>query len=221
VQNHGISEQVIDRALSASKEFFSLSEDKKMKLDITKTPNFKGYNALLSSNNNPENAGDMHEGFEFGWEELTPKENDEKRANDGAMAGANVWPEDAPTFREDVLTYYHAAVNLGKLLFPLFALALELSEDFFDDKTKNSAAIMRVLHYPPQTGSVDDRIIGIGAHTDFECFTILWQEPGIQALQVLNTDKNWIDAPPIPGTLVLNIGDQLARWISQPPAVHT
>ncbi|KAI0072208.1 Clavaminate synthase-like protein [Panus rudis PR-1116 ss-1] len=212
VKNHNIPETIIEDALSASKEFFSLPTEKKMEIDIRKTPNYKGYTALLSSNNDPENAGDMHEGFEFGWEEMVPKENDEKRANDGAMAGANVWPQDVPGFREKVLAYYHAAVDLGKKLFPLFALALDLPEDFFNDKTKNSAAIMRVLHYPPQTGPVDDRIIGIGAHTDFECFTILWQEPGMQALQVLNTDKKWIDAPPIPGTLVVNLGDQFARW---------
>jgi len=55
-------------------------------------------------------------------------------------------------------------------------------------------------------------VIGIGAHTDWECFTILWQEPGIQALQVLNSQKQWINAPPIEGTLVINLGDQFARW---------
>lgn len=71
---------------------------------------------------------------------------------------------------------------------------------------------MLPLHYPPQTGPQDDNTVGIGAHTDFECFTILWQEPGIQALQVLNSERQWISAPPIPGTLVINIGDQLARW---------
>jgi len=212
VKNHGISDAVIDNALAASKRFFSLPTEQKAEIDIRKSMNYKGYTALLSSNNDPDNAGDMHEGFEFGWEEMQAKEFDEKRANDGAMAGANVWPRDVPGFREDVLTYYHAAVDLGKKLFPLFALALNLPENFFDDKTKNSAAIMRVLHYPPQSGPVDDRVIGIGAHTDFECFTILWQEPEIQALQVLNTQKQWIDAPPIPGTLVVNLGDQFARW---------
>ncbi|OCH87338.1 Clavaminate synthase-like protein [Obba rivulosa] len=212
VKNHGIAEDIINAALDASKEFFSQSTESKMELDIRKTPNFKGYNALRSSNNDPENDGDMHEGFEFGWEELEAKAQDEKRANDGVMSGSNIWPGNLPGFREAVLTYYHAAVDLGKKLFPLFALALDLPEDYFDDKTKNSAAIMRVLHYPPQTGPVDDRVIGIGAHTDFECFTILWQEPGIQALQVLNAQKQWIDAPPIPGTLVVNLGDQFARW---------
>ncbi|KAI0329030.1 Clavaminate synthase-like protein [Cubamyces sp. BRFM 1775] len=212
VKNHGIPEDKIERAYSASKDFFSLPVERKMELDIRKTSNFKGYTAILSSNNDPLNRGDLHEGFEFGWEEIQARINDEKRANDGVMAGANVWPSDLPGFREPVLSYYHAAVDLGRKMFPLFALALDLPENFFDDKTKNAAAIMRVLHYPPQTGPVDDRVIGIGAHTDFECFTVLWQEPGIQALQVLNKQKEWIDAPPIPGTLVINLGDQFARW---------
>ncbi|OJT13003.1 hypothetical protein TRAPUB_10480 [Trametes pubescens] len=178
VRNHGIPEETIDKALSASKEFFSLPLDQKIELDIRKASNFKGYNAILTSNNDPLNRGDLHEGFEFGWEELDPRAADDKRANDGAMAGANVWPSELPGFRESVLSYYHAAVDLGRKLFPLFALALDLPEDFFADK----------------------------------CFTILWQEPGIQALQVLNKQNQWIDAPPIPGTLVVNIADQFARW---------
>ena len=76
-------------------------------LDLTKS-NFKGYNPVLSSNNDPGNGGDMHEGFEFGWEELDVSPGvDEKRANDGVMAGANVWPasSDCPGFRESVLGY--------------------------------------------------------------------------------------------------------------------
>ena len=74
-------------------------------LDATKTANFKGYNAVLSSKNDPDSNGDMHEGFEFGWEEMDARIDDEKRANDGVMAGANVWPSDCPGFRESVLTY--------------------------------------------------------------------------------------------------------------------
>ena len=64
---------------------------------------------MLSSNNDPLNSGDMHEGFELGWEELAPRadDSDEKHARDGAMAGANVWPDPAvaPGFRESVLRY--------------------------------------------------------------------------------------------------------------------
>lgn len=211
VKNHGIPEELIQATLEMAKEFFSLPIASKMEIENRKTPNFKGYSPLLSGNNNPDGAGDLQEGFEFGWEALNPTQRNDQ-VEDGVMAGANVWPSQVPGFREKVLQYYHAVVQLGKSMFPLFALALDLPAAFFEDKTRNSAALMKLLHYPPQTGPVDDRIIGIGAHTDWECFTILWQEPEIQALQVLNSKKQWINAPPIPGTLVINLGDQFARW---------
>ncbi|KAF9525548.1 2OG-Fe-II oxygenase [Crepidotus variabilis] len=214
VSNHGISEDLTSGALEAAKEFFALPLEKKMEIHNKKTSNFKGYSPVLSGNNDPNGAGDMQEGFEFGWEAPWTYDDFSQSEDDagGAMAGANIWPTDVPYFREQALGYYHAAVILGKSLFPLFALALDLKEDFFDDKTQHSAALMKFLHYPPQAGPVDERVIGIGAHTDWECFTILWQEPGIHALQVLNSENKWIDAPPIDGTLVINLGDQFARW---------
>ena len=131
VANHGISEHIIESVISASKMFFHLSEEEKLKvcgtpfsflslstgflgcliqtvllqLDIRKSSGFKGYQPLLSSNNNPENMGDMHEGYEVGWEPLDPKFRDLKRANDGVMKGENVWPDELPCFRESILEY--------------------------------------------------------------------------------------------------------------------
>jgi isopenicillin N synthase-like dioxygenase len=72
---------------------------------------------------------------------------------------------------------------------------------------------MRLLHYPPQPAKTteNDKIIGIGAHTDYECFTILCQD-SVSALQVQNANGKWTNAVPIPGTFVVNIGDQFARW---------
>ncbi|KAI6027824.1 hypothetical protein BKA83DRAFT_4490373 [Pisolithus microcarpus] len=87
--------------------------------------------------------------------------------------------------------------------------------------------MMRGLHHSPQTGPEDNDIIGIGAHSEFvytfeyaltnfpcsfEHFTTLWKEPGIQAPQIQNSGKKWINATHIPGTLVINIGDLLSRW---------
>ncbi|EIN12486.1 Clavaminate synthase-like protein [Punctularia strigosozonata HHB-11173 SS5] len=214
IKNHGIPEPVIEKTVDSAKEFFKLPLETKMELDIHKTPNFKGYTALLGENTNPENRGDMHEGFDIGWSDEEAPGYTGAARTEGAMSGGNVWPDEKllPEFKGKVLQYYHAAIDLGQTLFRLFALALDLPENFFDDKTTKPAAIMRLLYYPPQTGVVDDRVIGIGAHTDYECFTILWQDPSVQALQVLNADGKWIDAVPIPGTVVLNIGDQLARW---------
>ncbi|KAL4070392.1 hypothetical protein J3A83DRAFT_4372573 [Scleroderma citrinum] len=196
VTGHGIPQETIDNLFSVMQDYFSLPLETKMKLYHKEVANFKGYAPVLDSNIDPINRGDLHEGFEAGWEELIPKENDEKRVNDGSMAGPNVWPEEPAEFREAFLSYYHAAIGVGKLLFPLFALALDLPETYFDDKTRNAAAIMRTIHYPPQEGPAGDNIVGIGAHSDFE-------QPGVQALQVLNSEKQWINATPIPGTLVI------------------
>ncbi|KAL5633539.1 hypothetical protein ACGC1H_003884 [Rhizoctonia solani] len=222
VKNHGVDEIVIRSAVEAARKFFDLSLEEKMKLDVHKSPNFKGYTPLLGENTNPENRGDLHEGFDIGPEIAV--------SSNSSMGGSNVWPPQAviPGFQEAVLKYYQEVIALGLKLFPAFALALNLPEDFFANKVQTAAAIMRLLHYPPQTGVVDDRIQGIGAHTEYvisyykslngtelmlsyECFTILWQD-NIPALQVLNTSGQWIDAKPMPGTFVINIADQLSRW---------
>ncbi|KAJ5098652.1 hypothetical protein N7532_005653 [Penicillium argentinense] len=86
----------------------------------------------------------------------------------------------------------------------IFALALDVPGTFFDSKIRNPGITSRMMHYPPQP--VGERREGLGAHTDFECFTILSQgkAPG---LQVLNYGGEWVLAPPIPGTLVVNIAD--------------
>ncbi|KAF7296302.1 Fe2OG dioxygenase domain-containing protein [Mycena chlorophos] len=216
VKNHGIPQTVFERTLDAMRDFFDLPLDDKLAIENKKSPNFKGYSPILSGNNDPNGAGDLQEGFEFGYELVEERVGEHAEHADseldGVMSAPNVWPASMPDFRVAALEYYHHALRLGRQLFPLFALALDLPEDFFADKTKHSAALMRLLHYPPQSGEVDDRVIGIGAHTDWECFTILYQQPGIQALQVLNPAKQWIDAPPIEGTLVINLGDELARW---------
>ncbi|KAJ3988345.1 Clavaminate synthase-like protein [Lentinula detonsa] len=213
ITNHGVPEDIITDAVEAGKKFFAQPISSKMDLDIHKAKNFKGYTALLGENTDPTGRGDLHEGFDIGWEEPSRSiSKDISSCDDSVMSGTNVWPG-LPGFKEPVLSYYHSIVQLGLRLFPLFALALDLPENFFEDKTTKPAAIMRLLHYPPQSPSApdNDSVIGIGAHTDYECFTILWQDT-ISALQVQNAKGKWIDAVPIPGTFVLNIGDQLARW---------
>jgi isopenicillin N synthase-like dioxygenase len=80
------------------------------KLDIHKSSNFKGYTPLLGENTNPDNQGDLHEGFDIGWESdvsntsLTASIT--RSAND-AMVGENVWPDNTilPGFRAAVLAY--------------------------------------------------------------------------------------------------------------------
>ena len=126
------------------------------------------------------------------------------------MYGPNVWPAEPADFHVVVYRYYEAILGLGRDLFRGFALAPDLPEHYFDTMIDKPMAQLRVLHYPPQPEPIDPRHIGVGAHTDYECFTILASSaPG---LQVRNSDDQWIEAPPVPGTFVINIGDIMARW---------
>ncbi|WVQ82711.1 hypothetical protein IAT38_004843 [Cryptococcus sp. DSM 104549] len=220
VKNHGVPLKVVDKTFEQSKEFFKLPAEVKQSVDITKSGgNFRGYMGLLTENNDPNNKGDMHEAFNIGLDPLLDPASFEQEVKEGELRHSeNLWVEEkdwagAKEFKQANLDYYAEVLKLGQSLFPLFALALNLPEDFFDDKIQHPAAIMRILFYPALgERKVDELTPGIGAHTDFECFTILRQDDVPSALQVQNRKGEWIDAPYMPDTFVINIGDQFARW---------
>jgi isopenicillin N synthase-like dioxygenase len=118
-----------------------------------------------------------------------------------------VWPA-LPGFRDVVARYYAAVFELGQRLLRGFALALELPETFFDRFVTAPPSQLRMLHYPANPGA--EVKVGIGAHTDYECFTILL--PTTPGLEVMNGAGEWIDAPPRAGCFVVNIGDTLEMW---------
>lgn len=86
-----------------------------------------------------------------------------------------------------------------------FALALGLEETYFDNMAQFPPSKLRMIHYPFDGDAHDAP--GIGAHTDYECFTMLLTD--VPGLEVMNGKGEWIDAPPIPETFVVNIGDML------------
>ncbi|CDR43360.1 RHTO0S08e00606g1_1 [Rhodotorula toruloides] len=202
ISDHGVPQSVIDGVFEQAKEFFALPAEKKMEMDMHNSPAFKGYQPLKGENVDPANRGDVHEAWDMG--------DDSQVMREGKKNG-NQWPSptDLPEFQAKLQRAWDEIMALGKRLFPLFALALDLPEDYFADKLKNPGSTMRILHYPPQFGPMDSKEIGIGAHSDYECFTLLLQHGDVQALQVLNGAGEWVEAPPKPGTFVLNIGDQL------------
>ncbi|MEM7711717.1 MAG: 2OG-Fe(II) oxygenase family protein, partial [Pseudomonadota bacterium] len=125
------------------------------------------------------------------------------------MTGPNIWP-DLPGWRETVSTYYGAVFDLGLRL--LDALALELGVET-EDLTRHityPTSQLRMLRYIPNDMPATKDLVGIAAHSDFECFTILMQ--GGPGLQVMTADDVWIEAPPIPGCFIVNIGDIFETW---------
>ncbi len=210
IKNHGVPQDLIDATFAECPRFFGLPLADKMAIHVRNSLNNSGYTPLLEENTDPTAKGDLHEAFDIAHE-LPPSEPDREQV--ARYYGANQWPAEAslPGFRNTIETYYRAMLDLGRRLFSAFALALDLPEDYFVPLTSRPTAVMRILAYPSQDGVIDPQQIGIGAHSDYECFTILAQET-VPALQVRNQSGQWIDAPPIRGTFVINIADQMARW---------
>lgn len=209
IKNHGVPERVIDAGFAQAKRFFDLPQEEKMKIDIHKSANMKGFTKLRGENVDPANRGDMHEGFDIGPEQDTW--SSAKSGIEVNQAEANQWPAGLDDFKEPVQEYFNEVRALGIRLFPFFAQALGLDKDFFTPHLKNPSAIMRLLYYPAQGGEVDERSLGIGQHTDYECITLLMQDE-VEALQVLNKDNKWIHATPKPYHFVVNIADTFQQW---------
>lgn len=206
--NHRVDPAIIERTFAAAHRFFDLPLERKLAVDIANSPNLRGYTKLLGENTDPTARGDLHEGFDLALD-LPPDDPDVAAGVFGY--GPNQWPEGLPGFKEALLAYHAAMRQFGRRIFAAFALALELDEDHFEPLIGKPMAHMRVLHYPSQDGPIDERQIGIGAHSDYECFTILCTD-GTPALQVLNSAGEWIHAPPIEGAFIVNVGDLMARW---------
>jgi isopenicillin N synthase-like dioxygenase len=116
-----------------------------------------------------------------------------------------------PDFKSTLVEFWQLRLQLARKMIRIFALALDLPENHFDAITTHPGADAVFIHYPGTPKDKQDNVdAGIGAHTDIQCLTLLWQDMS-GGLQVLSMDGEWLDAAPIEGTLVVNIGDLLSR----------
>lgn len=143
---------------------------------------------------------------------------------------ANTWPTDTTVFEPAVRTYYDEARRVAHTLTRVFAAALRVPDDFFDDLTGHSIDVLRMNNYalPPGTIELGGELTGMGEHTDFGLVTVLWADQ-VKGLQVLGADGSWNDVSPADGALLVNLGDVAARltndrWMStlhrvKPPVI--
>lgn len=203
-KNHAIDASIIQRLYDASYRFFALPEAVKMKIAMAKGGRaWRGYFPVRGELTSGK--PDLKEGIYFG-EELG---RDDERVRAGLpLHGANLFPEEVPELKAAVTDFMAAATRSGHALMEGIAESLDLAPNYFASHyTSHPTLLFRVFHYPAATDNAAEW--GVGEHTDYGLLTLLAQDD-LGGLQV-KSKTGWIEAPPIPGTLVCNIGDMLDR----------
>jgi isopenicillin N synthase-like dioxygenase len=203
VVSHGVSQELQDRLGALARRFFAADLDTKMRLRMELGGRaWRGYFPVKGELTSGK--PDLKEGLYFGTE---LGEDDPRVRAELPLHGRNLFPE-LPGFRAAVLEYMDAVTGLGHALMRGIALSLGLPPAHFAERyTGDPLILFRIFHYPPVPPRSDEW--GVGEHTDYGVLTILKQDD-VGGLQVKSRAR-WIDAPPVPGSFVCNIGDMLDR----------
>jgi isopenicillin N synthase-like dioxygenase len=205
VYNHGIPQSDIDAAFAATWRFFELPMDVKAKYPMP-----KGINA----------------GWEFKAQVRpstgTPDNKESYQITQPSMSG--LWPneDELPNFKAEMLKFERQNWALGMRILSCFALKMGFVDDFFtkahDPESQHYQSTQRLIHYMSMEDAKpqDFEAWRAGAHSDFDCLTILHQKEGEGGLQVCPGKEaaagEWTDVPPRQGYITCNIGDMLMRW---------
>ena len=208
IADHGIDPHCIEEVYSASRSFHAQTPAFKSRYHIADSRHHRGYvdQSQTVFEKNGKRYLNFHESFDLSFE-MAP---DDPRNHEGfGLVGPNVWP-DLPGFRTPVQRYYDAVYTLGRELLAAFELGLGLTSGSLLDCVTHPPSQLRLMRYFENAAPAGEQHQGIGAHSDYECFTLLnTAGPG---LQLMSADDRWVDAPPQPGTFVLNTGDCLEAW---------
>ncbi len=204
VKGHGIPDDVIASARKMAFTFFQSSPEQKSTVAVSSK--HRGWLGSGGAKMQDDAKADLKESFIWGFEDEagdTPQ--------DHPLRGPNQWPAFLPELHGAAMTYFHHAHDVAHHLMRGFALGLGLEENFFLKTSSQPLSRASFVYYPPQPEEMGDQQFGVGPHTDFGVLTVLCQD-SVGGLQVEDINGDWIEAPPIEGTLIVNVADLLARW---------
>lgn len=214
VVGHGVAEEIISGAWNAARGFFDLPTDKKLEAKMPYVGYPYGYSPwqaeALAKSLGEETPPDLKESFSIGPLQHAPHTGNEP---DAAFRFAeNIWPKEPANFREVWSAYYRAMSDLASGIMRVFALALDLREEFFQGVIDDPISAMRALNYPHQSVAPKPGQLRAGAHSDYGSLTILLAEAAPGGLEIFTPEGKWQAVPVVPGGFVVNIGDLMARW---------
>ncbi len=207
VAGHDVPLALMNEVFRHAAELFSAPAPIREAVAFNGASNNRGYIRMGGESLDPSQPPDMKEAFNIGLELAA---DDPEIVTGVPFRGVNLWP-DLPEFRDTMLAYFNAVWRLGRDLHRGIAFDLGIAPGFFEDKLDRPMATLRLLHYPPAPGRLQDGQLGAGEHTDYGNLTLLVTDE-IGGLMVRDRSGNWLDAPVLPGAFICNIGDCLMRW---------
>jgi isopenicillin N synthase-like dioxygenase len=221
ITGHGVDPALVRDTMAVTAAFFDRSLADKLAYVVAERSANRGYAAegseALSYSLGAESPPDLFEAFNVGWEY---DDTDLARDTDGYIGAErhrffhpNVWPREPAAFRALWLAYWSAMDDLGRTLMSVFALALGLPLDHFDECLDGNISVMRAINYERRAGAPDPRPdqLRMGAHSDYGSLTILSADD-VPGLEISDREGSWSPVrPPAEGFLV-NLGDLLAEW---------
>lgn len=201
VRDHGVPQELIERAWTLTKAFFDLPEDEKRAHFIPGGGGARGYTPFKTEIAKGATHVDLKEFWHIGRELAAGH-----RFAD--VMAPNVWPAAPEGFRETFLELFAAFDTAGDKLLSAVARYLGLAPDWFDSAVKDGNSVLRLLHYPPVAADAPE--VRAGAHEDINLITLLLgaEEAG---LELLDRDGKWLAVKPPEGAMVINVGDMLQR----------
>lgn len=203
--NHGVDPELRTAIFAASRAFHALPLNQKMAISLDK--NHRGYIAINTStdvNSDLAQVSKPNQSASF----MMMREDVQSDAN-LYLSGPNQWP-DLDGFRASCEAYADAMTGLGRALMTLACEAIGVTDMSVLRSFDTPTLWLRLLHYPPQHPQSADDLFGSAPHKDFGCLTLLAQDD-VGGLQVQTPAGEWVDVPPKPDALVVNVGDMLHR----------
>ncbi|CAB4872819.1 unannotated protein [freshwater metagenome] len=215
ITGYGVSEEFIQQVYDMSRRFFDLTEEQKAVAAQPATDQVRGWTAVgmegLSYSLDEVAPGDLKEKMDMGPFNV-PNDDYHRGAEAGPHFATNVWPDALPEMRPLWERYFAEMSEVSRQVMRIFAVALGLDIEFFEDKINDHISMFRALNYPDQIEPPLPGQLRAGAHSDYGSLTLLRQEQRPGSLQVMTKSGEWFDVPAIKGALVVNIGDLMAEW---------
>ncbi|HEV7583979.1 MAG TPA: 2-oxoglutarate and iron-dependent oxygenase domain-containing protein [Mycobacterium sp.] len=208
---HGVPETLVARVLEAARKLFELPQADKDAVAMVRSPHFRGYTRLGGELTLGE--VDWREQIDIGPER--PPIGGPGKPDYLWLQGPNQWPAALPELPALIAEWDAALSRVSRTLLRHWAASLGSPPDVFDDAFAEApATLIKVIRYPALAATLQ----GVGAHRDSGVLTLLLAEPGSRGLQVRRgrggdraqgDSQGWIDAAPLDGAFIVNIGELL------------